>query len=189
MGTGAEGIDQLSDADLAAAFAQSDDIELLAECFRRWSSLVFSIALAALRDRQDAEDVTQQVFTSAGRSRQNYRPEHGALRSWLIGITRHRVADVIKQRERTRRIGGRAELQAAVPDDDPEIDATVDRILIAAELNQLGEPRRTILRKIFYEDQTQAQVAETLELPLGTVKSHARRGLLQLRSRLGGGDR
>ncbi len=182
-------LDQLSDADLAGAFARGDDLELLAECFRRWSTVIFSIALAALRDRQDAEDVTQQVFTSAWRSRQNYRPENGALRAWLVGITRHRIADVIKQRDRTQRIAGRAEQLVAVPGESSEIDATVDRILVAAELNRLDEPRRTILRKVFYEDQTQTQIAETLDLPLGTVKSHARRGLLQLRSRLGGGER
>lgn len=185
-----DGIGRLTDADLADAFAQSDDLELLAECFRRWSSVIYSIALAALRDRQDAEDVTQQVFTSAWRSRATYRPGSAPLRAWLVGVARHRISDAIGRRDRDQKIVGRVGPQAMVEGGDrSEVDAAVDRVLIAAELKQLGEPRRTILWKVFYEDQTQTQIAEDLNLPLGTVKSHARRGLLQLRSRLRGGDR
>lgn len=191
-GAGADdAITGMDDDALGVAFSGGDDIALLAECFRRWSSIVYSIALASLRDQQDAEDVTQQVFASAWRSRANYRPDASPLRAWLIGITRHRIADTIRQRDRARQLRERVGGQAAGERDDTrasEIDTAVDRVLIAAEIERLGEPRRTILRKVFYEDQTQSQIAESLNLPLGTVKSHARRGLLQLRSRLRGGE-
>src|SRR5690606_711589 len=60
----------------------------------------------------------------------------------------------------------------------------VDRLVVAQQLESLGDPRRTILRLAFQEDLTHDQVAARLGLPLGTVKSHVRRGLIQLRQSL-----
>jgi RNA polymerase sigma factor (sigma-70 family) len=180
----------MTDGELAHAFSRRDDVEILAECFRRWSPVVYSIALASLRDQHDAEDVTQQVFASAWRGRATYQPRTGSLRAWLIGIARHRVSDAIARRQRDLRIIDAAGSQlTADTTRHAELEGAVDRILIADELNQLDEPRRTILWQAFYEDRTQAQIAEAMDLPLGTVKSHARRGLIELRSRLKGGPR
>jgi RNA polymerase sigma-70 factor (ECF subfamily) len=182
--------DETADADLAAMFSQRDDVEILAECFRRWSPIVYSIALTSLRDQHDAEDITQQVFTAAWRGRRTYRADNGTLRAWLIGVTRHRISDALRRRQRDFKVIDAVGPQLTSDSTlDADLEATVDRILIAEELRQLDEPRRTILRQVFYEDKTQAQIAEAMNLPLGTVKSHARRGLLQLRSRLTGGQR
>ncbi len=178
----------LPDDELAARLRDGDEAAL-AECFRRWSSIVHGIAYTTLRSRPDADDVTQQVFVGAWRSRGTLRPEAGTLRSWLIGITRHRVTDALRSRSRDLRLTGTIESTARPDPADPMVDGAVDRVLLAAELAALDEPRRTILRRLFLDDLTQTQVAHELDLPLGTVKSHARRGLLQLRNRLQGGDR
>ena len=72
-------------------------------------------------------------------------------------------------------------------------DRLVDGVLLREALSQLSEPRRTVLHLAYVEDRTQEDIANRLELPLGTVKSHMRRGLLQLRRDLRagweGGDR
>ena len=164
----------------------SGDREALAEAYRRWSSLVHTLALRALGDRHDAEDVTQQVFVSAWNSRHTLRPGPDAVPGWLVGITRHRISDVRTQRRRAHRnlqaVGSVTRLDEARHEDD-----LADRVLLAHELEQLGEPRGTVVRLAVLEDRPAHEVAQTLDLPLGTVKSHVRRGLLQLRSRLEGG--
>ncbi len=173
-----------SPADIAKGFAEGRE-ESLADAYRYWSGLVFTLALRALGDRADAEDVTQQVFVSAWRGRSTYDPAAGPLGSWLTGITRHRIADRLTARGRDQRTAEAAAgvaQTAAVPERVDE--ETVDRVVLADELEKIDEPRRTILRLAFYEEQTHTEIAERLALPLGTVKSHVRRGLLHLRDRL-----
>lgn len=173
-----------SAADIAKGLAEGRE-QSLADAYRAWSRLVFTLALRALGDRADAEDVTQQVFVSAWRGRHNFDPSRGELGAWLTGITRHRIADRVAARQREHRnteaVGGLLHSEAAptVLDQD-----TVDKVLLADELAKMDDPRRTILHLAFYEDQTYSAIADQLELPLGTVKSHARRGLLYLRDRL-----
>jgi RNA polymerase sigma factor (sigma-70 family) len=176
-----EGLDALPVADLAAGLAAGKE-DMLAEVYKRWSALVYTIALRRVGDAGDAEEVTQQVFVSAWRSRETLKPSETALPGWLIGIAKHRIADRLAARDRDRRIAAAATTTA--PPDSPAADRVVDRLVIADELDRIGDPRRTILRLAFYEDQTYEQISNRLDMPLGTVKSHVRRGLLHLRSRL-----
>ncbi|TDC18705.1 sigma-70 family RNA polymerase sigma factor [Kribbella albertanoniae] len=175
--------DAPSSAEISKAFAEGR-ADSLAQAYQRWSNLVFTLALRALGNRADAEDVTQQVFVSAWRGRANFDPDSGQLGAWLTGITRHRIADRMTARSRELR---NSEAAARLAEQRPTTvldDLTIDRVLIADELEQIDDPRRTILKLAFYEDRTHPQIAEQLDLPLGTVKSHIRRGLLHLRDRL-----
>ena len=170
-----------SAADIAKGFADGREDSLEA-AYRRWSGLVFTLALRSVNNRGDAEEITQQVFVSAWRGRASFNPDVGQLGSWLVGVTRHRISDHLAARSRQLRIV-EATTPAAIVSSGDE-DRLVDRVVLADELDQLDDPRRTILKLAFYEDQTYSQIAEQLDLPLGTVKSHVRRGLLYLRARL-----
>ena len=144
-----------------------------------------TLALRELQRGADAEDVTQQVFVSAWRSRADYAPERGSLAGWLVGITRHRILDHHRRQQRLLRLATTLESEAAAtgPPQGPP-DRSVERLVLAAEIAQLPDPRGTILRMAFWEGYTYTQIAEGLGLPLGTVKSHVRRALLHLRDRL-----
>ncbi|MEV5609037.1 sigma-70 family RNA polymerase sigma factor [Streptomyces sp. NPDC052225] len=162
----------------------SDDMTLAA-AYRQWWPLVHGLARRALGDVREAEDVTQQVFLAAWRGRAGYRPELGSPAAWLTGITRRRIADALDAR--TRRTAVVDRLAAREAAGVPGVEWVVDRVLITQELARLPAPQRTVLRLAYYEDLTQPQIAERTGWPLGTVKSHARRGLSRLRTRLDGG--
>ncbi|MEU6404262.1 sigma-70 family RNA polymerase sigma factor [Streptomyces sp. NPDC046985] len=159
----------------------SGDEDALAELYRAWGSLVYSLARRVLGDACEAEDVTQTVFLAAWRGRAGFRPERGILSAWLVGITRRKIADALAARTR------RSELVAAAGsvlllDDQRGADpqAALDRVLVGQSMAFLTEPQRTVLRLAFFEDLTHAQISRVTGLPLGTVKSHARRGLHRL---------
>lgn len=160
------------------------DERALADAYREWSSLVYSLALRSLGDASDAEDVTQKVFVSAWQGREKYDPERAAVPAWLVGITRNTIADTHAARARERAI---ADQVSAVTLDDPQPAAEAglaERLLIADELAKLEPEPQAVVRLAFFDDLTHTQIAERLNMPIGTVKSHIKRSLTRLRSRL-----
>jgi len=178
--------DRMDDPALASAFAAGEE-SALREAYARWSSLVFRLALRSLGDRSDAEDVTQQVYISAWRTRASYDPTRSSLSAWIVGITRHRIADAHEARSRSRAIEEAAVAAAAVSP-AVEDDDLAERVMVAEGLAALEPVPRRVMHLAFYEQLSQAQIAETLDLPLGTVKSHVRRSLSRLRTRWEVGD-
>lgn len=178
---------ELSETDVMKRL-RDGDIEALATAYRRWGALVHTAALRSLRNHHDAEDVTQQVFVSAWRSRESLRPGAGSLPGWLVTITRRRCADLYEARAREQR-GQDAvaeEVRTALGATGEDL---ADRIVVAQELELLGDPRARILRMAVVEGRSHSEIAALMEMPLGTVKSHVRRGLVHLRSRLEEADR
>ncbi|HYN29336.1 MAG TPA: RNA polymerase sigma factor [Dermatophilaceae bacterium] len=157
--------------------------EALAAVYAHWAPLVHTFALRALGDYHDAEDVTQQVFVSAWRSRHTIRPTPIVFPGWLLGIAKHRVADV--RTERYRRHRNTAAVAAVTQEDSagPADARLADRLLLEHELDRLGEPRGTVIRLALLEDRPYEEISDRLDLPIGTVKSHVRRGLTALRAR------
>jgi RNA polymerase sigma-70 factor (ECF subfamily) len=172
-----------SEAELGVGFARGNEA-CLEEVFRRIAPLIYTIAYRAVGSSSDGEEITQEVFVSAWRGRAGYQAEKGSLSGWLIGITRHRIADRLRARSRDLRL-----VQAMTNSTDVEVQSAglstlIDRLVLTEEIRQLPHPRGTILQLAFWEGRSYPQIAEQLDLPLGTVKSHVRRGLLHLRTRL-----
>ncbi|AOT02769.1 RNA polymerase sigma factor [Arthrobacter sp. U41] len=174
------------DAGLNESFAAGDE-NALTEAYRQFSPLVHTLALRSLRDNSAADDVTQEVFIRVWRSRAAFDPAKARLPAWIVGITRNVITDAqaASMRE-TRKVLAAVELSP-----DPEqgaghasAEVLADRLLLDGELDRLGEPQGSILKLAFYDDLTHSQISQKLDLPLGTVKSHIRRSLSQLRSRL-----
>lgn len=177
---------EVDDAEVARRFAAGDE-QALAWAYERFAGQVHGMAVRAFGPGPDAEDVTQQVFVSAWTGRAGFRPELGPLAAWLVGICRHKIADTWAARDRQRRAAEAAagEARSTAGPVGPQVDTAVaDRVLLLGELEQLGQPQRGIIELAFFEDLTHRQIADRTGLPLGTVKSHIRRTLERLRSRL-----
>ena len=166
--------------DVVSDFLAGDE-RALAEIYRRYSALVFTVALRSLGDTTEAEDVTQKVFVAAWTGRHNFRPERASLPAWLLGITRNKVVDAHQARGKQRRIATEIATNFQPPPEPVDIAA---RLIIAEEISRLDEVPQRVLRMAFYEDLTHAQIAERMQLPPGTVKSHIRRSLIKLKRRL-----
>jgi len=157
---------------------------------------VHGFALRCLRGHHDAEDVTQQVFVRAWRGRHTFDPTRGTIGAWLHGIARRQVAERLSARSRDTVveapvIDGAAVEVAGVAGpggvrDRRELgvsDRVIEAVVVADELNRLSAEQRRVVRLAFYDDLTHGQIAAVTGLPLGTVKSHLRRGLQRLRLR------
>lgn len=174
------------DPGLDRAFAGGDE-RVLAQAYRRFGPLVYTLALRTLGERAAADDVTQEVFIRAWKSRTSYRPDAARLPAWLIGIARNAISDALSARSRQRHLEQAALHLVADPAPAPhagDVEEVADRLTLEEELEHLGEPQQEIMRLAFYEDLTHDQISSRLNLPLGTVKSHIRRSLTRLRTRL-----
>jgi RNA polymerase sigma factor (sigma-70 family) len=162
----------------------------LREAYDRHGGWVLAVARRSLGSPDD-EDVTQQVFADAWRGRAGFDPDRGPLGAWLAGILRRRVADRLGVRGREARVGVRADLgdpgggglDDADATDPPLADQVVGSLLVAEELARLPAEQARVLRLAVLDELTHAQIAAATGLPLGTVKSHLRRGLARLRRR------
>jgi RNA polymerase sigma factor (sigma-70 family) len=174
---------QLADRLLGERFRTGDETALQ-EMYERYGGLVHHVGLACLPGRHEAEDLTQATFVAAWRGRQTYDPDRGTLAGWLLGIARRQAVDRLRVLRRERTVID-AVLRHPPPaySEEPVAEQVIDRILVLDELSRLGDEQRRVLELAFFDDLTHVQIAGLTGLPLGTVKSHLRRGLARLRRR------
>jgi RNA polymerase sigma-70 factor, ECF subfamily len=161
----------------------------LAELYDRHGRLVYSLALRIVRDAGDAEDVVQEVFSQVWRQSARFDVTRGNVAAWLVTLTRTRAIDLLRR----RRV--RPDVSAASNPDDradeaPGQDVQVEWQNRAAQikraLDALPPLQRMAVELAFYDGLTHTEIAEQLEVPLGTVKTRVRQGLLKLRESLAG---
>ncbi|NEP52958.1 MAG: sigma-70 family RNA polymerase sigma factor [Moorea sp. SIO3C2] len=167
----------------------SGDLSAMEILYDRYGRLVYGLALKGLRRVADAEDLTQDVFLTLMRSR-TYDSQRGSLASYLTTLTRSRVIDRLRSRSTRQKYFNRWQQSVAdaatVEPVTPmkHLTQQEQRDLVRTALTRLKAQQRQVLELSYYEGQSHREIAVTLGVPLGTVKSWARRGLLQLRKQL-----
>lgn len=153
----------------------------LKEIFDLHGSLVLNICRRTVG--ADAEDVVQQVFVAAWKGRASFDPAKGSLPGWLTGIAKFKAVDHLRAKGRRPQSADREVEDAAI--NAADVGRVADRMLLTHALTKLPEERRRVVALAFFEDFTHQEISEHLAMPLGTVKSHVRRGLEALRQTLG----
>jgi len=170
--------------ELGLRFAKGDAD--LREVYDRFGSLVYGVCRRTL-DGDAARDVTQEVFLSAWRARDQFDPQRGALGAWLVGITKRRVIDHVRRERRhdDRRADDTPSslpLPSSADGTVPDVDRITNRMVVADALRHLPDRARQVIGLAYIHDLTHQDIAEQTGLPLGTVKSDIRRGLARIRS-------
>lgn len=157
-----------------------DSLADVQEVYEAHGRLVYSICRRTL-DAEAAKDVTQDVFVSAWRGRDQFDPAKGALGAWLVGITKRRIIDHV--RSERRHADRRVDEASDTPDtvDQTGVDQVTDRVVVIEALQALPDRTREIIELAYIHDLTHHDIAERTGVPLGTVKSDIRRGLLRIR--------
>ena len=161
---------------------QREDARAFEVLYARHWSAVFSLAMRILDDRGLAADVTQEAFIALWRHRDQYRPDRGRLKWWLLSIVRNRA---INERRRDHGDVPRSEppLELTVAPDliEEEVLAVEERRELAALVAHLPSEQRAVIELAFYTGLTHAEITERLGVPLGTIKGRIRSALDRLR--------
>ncbi len=155
-----------------------DGIERLYDAYRGFA---YGLAYQIMREQTAAEDVVQDAFISAWRSRRGYDPSKGSVKSWLLTIVRNRAIDRLRHDRAS--LGKDLELDTAylvVGETADPASVGVDRLWIREALKELPETQREAILLAFFGGYTHAQIARRKGLPLGTVKGQLRLGLEKL---------
>src|SRR3954454_15137595 len=175
--------DDVDERAVEAAFREGDE-RALAAVYARWSPLIYTLAVRSLGDVGDAEDVTQKTFVAAWTGRSGFDPDRARVSAWLVGIAKNKIADTHEARAKVRRLQEQLTASGRPEDFVSEPVDLADSLLIADEIARLEPDAQTVMRLAFFDDLTHAEIAARLAMPLGTVKSHIRRSLQRMRTRL-----
>jgi RNA polymerase sigma-70 factor, ECF subfamily len=174
----------LSDADLVMHIAAGSE-PALCEVYDRFSKLIYSIARRILRDTSEAEDVVQDVFVKLWAHALEYKATHGSVSTWLMTITHRTAIDQLRRRTVRATVEVEERELLAHPDPKPNTELLLDRIGLTGALATLKPEERELVELAFLEGLSHAQLAERTGMPLGTIKTRLRTGLVKLRQVLG----
>lgn len=158
------------------------DDSVLRDMFDEYGPLVLGICRKLVG--ADAEDLVQQVFLAAWKGRDRFDPSKGSLAAWMSGIARFKAIDHLRASGRRPSIPS-AEVGEMIVT-EPAVNQVVDRLVLSAALQSLPPARREVVELGFFGELSHPEIADRLDLPLGTVKSHMRRGLEALQRELQG---
>lgn len=147
--------------------------------YAQYSGAIFSVVLTFISDREQAEDVLQEVFLKIWKQIESYDAQKGRLYTWMLQITRNSCIDVVRSTKYKMQQQNR-ELPDSVYERGEE-HFNPNTIGLRQQVGKLKQEHRELVELSYFEGFTQEEMAEMLQLPVGTVKSRMRAALIQLR--------
>ncbi|MEO8335172.1 MAG: sigma-70 family RNA polymerase sigma factor [bacterium] len=177
------------DAELIRRMAAGDEQSLTA-FYDRWNSLVHAVVLRILRQRDDVEDVVEEVFWQSWRQANRYLAARGSVQTWLLTIARSRALDRVRSVKRLREEPLEGESGESIVQQASESDASMDaesaerRVIVMAALSELPPEQREALELGYYSGLSQSEIAERTGHALGTIKTRMRLAMQKLKAPL-----
>lgn len=162
---------------------QAGDEDALVALHEQFANLVYSVAFRVVNDQMGAEEVTQDTFMRLWDKSHTYDADKGEFPVWLLTITRRLAIDFLRKRQRHE-----PQQEMLFPDEDPSLwerlapssDGDLRRTLLSV-VRQLPADQHEVINLAYFYAMTHSDIAEHLQLPLGTVKTRIRQGMKKLR--------
>lgn len=162
------------------------DSNAVEECLDRYGGLVWSLARRYCGAAADAEDAVQEVFLALWKSADRFDPRIASEPTFVTMICRRRLIDMLRRRQSQGITAASDHVdEIAASEAPPAIELTEEVERIRAYMDQLSAEQRRVLDLAICEGLSQSSIAEITGWPIGTVKSHARRGMQRLRKLVG----
>ena len=179
-----------ADEDLISLVGEGD-AEAFATLYDRHSRPAYSLAYRMMGEKQAAEDLLQDAFLKLWRSATSHRAERGSVRTWLLSIVHNRGIDQLRSLASRRRT--QEKIEASAPKSQPseafsESWRNSQREQVREALSTLPQEQLKILELAYFSGYTHVEIAEILNLPLGTVKGRMRLGLKKMKEYFGSQD-
>lgn len=165
---------------------RSGDLTALGTLYARYGEAVYRLSLRILQNPDEAEDLTQEVFLAFWHS-SGYDPNRGTMLVYLLTMTRSRAINRLRQSKSRLQLlqrwnNNRPTDASNIPMENASLKELSHRVSQA--LQALPENQQQVLELAYYDGLSQSEIAEQLKIPLGTIKTRSRRGLLKLRQLL-----
>ncbi|MGW2781150.1 sigma-70 family RNA polymerase sigma factor [Streptomyces populi] len=164
------------------------DQEAFAAVYDAVAGSVLGVARAVLRDQAQSEEVAQDVLVEVWRTAPRYRPERGTAINWILTLAHRRAVDRVRSVEAAAARDAKAarlEHQPAYDEVTEQVERRLEQEQVRRCLRTLTELQRQSVTLAYYRGLSYREVAEALAVPLGTVKTRLRDGLIRLRDCLG----
>lgn len=151
--------------------------------YDNYSSALYGVIAKIVRSEEIAQDILQDAFVKIWKNFSKYDSSKGRLFTWMINIARNRAIDYVRSKDfKNRNLNDYDTNNAELTSITSEIK--IDQIGLTETLNLLDPKLKIIIDTIYLKGYTQAETAEYLNIPLGTVKSRVRNGLIELRKHI-----
>lgn len=160
--------------------------------YDRHGGIAYSLAYRMLGDRGAAEDVTQEAFLAIWRTRARFDATRGSVRSWLLGVVRNRAIDVLRRRPLAppKSLFDESDVLEAEPaEESTELEAARrdDARQVRQAVATLPHEQAQVIQLAYFGGFSHSEIAETLQMPIGTVKGRIRLAMEKIRAQLAEG--
>lgn len=164
---------------------QAHDEHALELLYDRYEKLLFSFSFRMTKNKFLAEEIVQDVFTKIWSKQRNFDESKGKFSSWLLTVTRNATIDMLrKKKETSYELDERDALHDSSPSTEEQVEWKERREQVRAAVGQLTNEQKEIIELFYFKGMSQSKIAETRDIPLGTVKGRVRLALKHLRGKL-----